>query len=162
MPQMQHHDTQPAADAAHEMLGLLRRQATLYEQLERLARQQQSLIAAEDAQPLLRVLAQRQRLTGELQNVAERIKPLHGSWTQMKAALTDDERRSADHLLSDAKERLSRLLASDEEDARRLRIRKQQTGDALRTLHTNRQAVAAYGAGAAVAPGCLDRMHEDA
>jgi hypothetical protein len=144
------------------MLDLLRRQATLYTQLEALGKTQQALISADDTQPLLRVLAQRQRITAELATVAQHLRPMHAEWDRLKVALNDMERRTADELVGAAKVRISRLIAADEEDARRLQIRKQRTGEALRAMQANRQAVAAYGGGAAERGNCLDRMHEDA
>jgi len=151
-----------AGAVAREMLGLLRRQAGLYEQLEALSRQQQAQVAAEDTQPLLRTLAQRQRLTQELQTLAGGLAPMRQNWDRLRAALPECERETADALVREAKARLGRLLAADEEDARRLRIRKQHTGDALRAVHASRQAVAAYGGGANTTSGRLDRTHADA
>lgn len=148
-------------EAACAMLALLQRQTGLYQQLTQLARAQQQLIAAEDPQPLLKVLGQRQRLTGELQTLAEEMRPLRRDWDETRQTLAPAERQAAEQLIAQTKSLIGDLLASDEQDAQRLRIRKQRTGDALRAVHANRQAMAAYGGSSAPASsGCLDRMHE--
>jgi len=160
---MKRQGTEPTVgpDAARAMLALLRRQATLYTELAALAKTQHTLIAAEDPQPLLKILGQRQRVTGELQRVAEALRPLRVQWDAVKDSLNPQERQDADALVQQTKAVLGQLLASDEQDAQRLRIRKQRTGEALRAVHANRQAVVAYGGAAATSSGCLDRMHED-
>jgi len=148
--------------AGRALLGLLRRQAALHAQLEALGRTQQALVAAEDTQPLLKVLAQRQRLTGELQTVAAGLAPLRRDWTRLLEALPETERREARELVNAAKACISRLISADEEDAKKLQIRKQRTADALRSTQLNRRAVAAYSGSAPAGANCLDRTHEDA
>ncbi len=155
------HDLKPSPrDRGLAMLGLLRRQATLYDRLETLAQQQHGLLASADAQPLLKVLAQRQRLTGELQALGVQMKPLRDDWEQVRTALPATERAEAERLVNDARLRLSRLLAADEEDAQRLRIHKQNVGESLRGLRTSQHAINAYRTQAADT-NCLDRMHDE-
>jgi hypothetical protein len=149
------------AGAAAQMLELLHCQVGLYQRLAALGKTQQCLIAADDPQPLLKILAERQRITGELQEVAGRLRPLRSAWESLGDARSAADRRSAEDLIGQSKALLGRLIDADTEDAQRLRIRKQRTGEALRLVHANRQAVAAYAA-APLTSTRLDRTHDNA
>lgn len=149
-------------EAIPGMVDLLRRQSRLYRDLESLGKKQQELVAVDDTRPLLKVLAQRQRLTGELLEVGKQLKPLRAKWDEAKDALPADTRSAVEKMLDDARTTLARVIAADAEDANRLQIRKQRTGAALSAVHANRKAVAAYAGAAQVDPVLRERMHEDA
>jgi hypothetical protein len=154
-----HHD--PKAKAAEAMLDLLARQADLYDRLEALSKEQNALVTAEDTQPLMTVLARRQRVIDDLQAISRQVKPLRERWDSVRLGLEPSQREAADTLWGRAKESIARLLAADTEDARKLHVRKQQTGAALGQVHAKRAAVAAYAAGSTRNTNCLEKTHEN-
>ena len=127
-----------------EILRLLRAQATLYSRLERLADKQRSLVAKDDAAPLLALLGDRQRLSSDLQKLAAHLEPIRQDWNRQHARLSLTQRREADDLLLDMRARLQRVMESDEQDARVLSGRKQAVAGILRETRASGAAMAAY------------------
>ena len=127
-----------------EVLQLLEEQAKLYEQLAVLAGRQRTLITADNAEPLLGILAQRQRLTTRIAHLADQLKPVREQWPAYRARLTPAQQQRADHLLTSVQQLLSRVMASDEQDAKLLKARKEATANGLRGNQANRAVLAAY------------------
>lgn len=133
---------------ADEIMNMLRSQATLYARLESFASKQRGLVARDDAAPLLSLLADRQKLSVDLQRLAQRLEPVRRDWERHHARLTPGQRQEADSLLSDMRRRLERVMESDEQDARVLSSRKQAVAGALRETHVGGAALSAYRAAA--------------
>lgn len=150
-----------AIEEVEVMLDLLRRQGRLFDRLSALADKQRALIANEDTQPLLRILAERQKLTGELEGIGRAMAPWRAEWGRARAALSAEQRAEVDALVEGMNGRLESLLQSDEEDARRLQVRKQRVGDELRATRSNRQALSAYGRSTAGTGSSFDRTHDE-
>ena len=146
---------------ACEMLGLLGRQVELYDRLQMLADQQRALIAAEDTQPLLKVLAQRKRLTAELAELSEGLGPFRSNWREVRAALGPEDRQAANELIGKADDKLRHLLAGDEHDARMLKLRQQRVGEELESIDSSKRALAAYKSAGAPATACFDQTHDE-
>jgi hypothetical protein len=140
-------------------LALLREQAGLYEKLERCAVHQRSLIAAEDAAPLLALLVDRRRLSSRLAEIAARLALVRDDWTGHRGRLPSSEQAEADRLWNDSRARLRRLLDGDERDLRLLAARREAVNTAMRRLRSTGEAVAAYSAALRPAPraGRLDK-----
>jgi len=130
---------------------MLREQAALYRRLEAFAAKQRTLISSEEAGPLLMLLADRQRLSVQLAGISQRFEPIRREWNAHRERLTPLERREAEGLLSDIKDHLSRVMESDEQDARILSARKESVATALRASHATGQAISAYRSSPAVA-----------
>ncbi len=127
-----------------EVLALLREEALLYARLQANASRQRSLVAGEDMEPLLALLADRQRLSVELTRIGTKLAPTRRDWPTYRRRLTAPQRAEAERLVSDIADRLRRVIESDEEDARMLCARKQAVAQALRSTHTAGEALAAY------------------
>lgn len=127
------------------VLRLLREQVSLYTRLEQCASRQRPLIAQEDTAPLMSLLAERQRLSVELAEVSARLEPVRRDWETLRQRFSHPERDEAEQLLAEIRERLRRLIDSDEEDARMLSARKQAAAEGLRATHSVGQALSAYG-----------------
>lgn len=139
--------TDPSAPIeAHpgEIMRLLRTQAALYDRLETFACKQRTLVSRDDTAPLLSLLADRQKLSLDLQRVAARLEPVRRDWQRHHARLAPAERVEADALLSTIRGRLKRVMERDAEDARVLSGRKQTIGGALRATQATGQALSAY------------------
>ena len=132
------------AETPEEVLALLREQDLRYAQLESHASRQSSLVAAEDPGPLLALLTERQRLSAGLARIAAKLEPIRRNWAFHRAQFSPPQRTEADRLLTAVKERLRRVIARDEEDARLLSARKEAVANALRATHTRSEALSAY------------------
>ena len=146
---------------AADGLTLLRAQATLYARLESLAARQRSLISREDAGPLLALLADRQRLSTELIDVAARLEPVRRDWRAYRQRLDPVQQKEADQLVAEVEDRLRRVIDGDERDARLLAARKQSVAQSLRSTHATSEAIGAYRAPVDRAAR-LDHWDEDA
>jgi len=144
---------------ADKVLALLREQAAMYGKLETLAVRQQTLVAVEDAGPLLSLLADRQKLADGLTQVASRLEPVRQEWVAYRKRLSPSEQVEADQLWKDARQLLRRIIERDEQDARVLSARKQSGRRGLQTTHVTREALSAYRAPAAGAAR-LNRLDE--
>ena len=145
---------------ATEIVGLLSRQLSLYDQLTSLAEKQRKLVAAEDTRPLMKVLAQRQRLTIELEALNARMAPLRDTWPTVRDGLDAQDRSMADDLISKVNSRLKTLLDGDAADVALLQLRKQRVGTDLGTVRNRRKAVAAYQT-TVNNPTHFDRLHNE-
>ena len=131
-------------DDPQEVLGLLRRQDSLYAKLESFADRQRNLVTADDVGPLLTVLADRQRLAGELAEISQRLGPVRQRWSTYRTSLTRPQLDEAERLLDGAADRLNRVIACDEQDARVLSVRREAVARALQVSHSAGEAMQAY------------------
>ncbi len=138
------HTTEADAEA---LISLLRRQVGTYTRLEQLSDQQRGLIAAEDQQRLLALLAERQKLVDELSVLNQGLIPLQKYWRANRETVAPSLRAEADQLVGRAGEILQRILGADEQDARILSARKAQTAKQVTALAQGRQAFEAYSGG---------------
>lgn len=135
-----HAEGQEVAD----VVPLLRVQASLFSRLEGFARRQRTLVSHEDSRPLLALLAERQKLSLELARVSERLRPVRENWDCFRETLTESQREEAGELLKEIRGSLSRVIASDEEDARCLGVRKQMVQESLRNSQIKSATVGVY------------------
>ena len=143
-----------------DVLGLLQQQVDLYRDLETLADRQRNLISEDDPHPLLRLLTDRQKLTDELTTVSRHLEPFRTNWPVLRESLTREQRTSADRLLTEAGERLGRIIEADKTDAQLLAARKSRTAMAVSKVQPGQRMLSAY-AGLPRASGTrLDRMDE--
>ena len=143
-----------------DVLGLLRHQAALFARIEQFASRQRSLVRADDVGPLLSLLADRQRLSAELNGIAARLAPVRADWATFRGTLTDLQRAEADDLLRDTSRRLRRVIEGDEGDARLLSVKKQTVAGELRAMHATGQALSAYRAPLPARTGPATRLDE--
>ncbi len=148
-------------DPVGTVMALLRRQVDLYRRLEALAGRQRDLIGEADPQPLLQLLADRQKLTDELSANSGVLEPYRAHWSDVRARFSSEQRQAADALLTEAGERLGRVLAVDRQDAQLLAVRKAQTASALEGVRCGRQMLNAYGRPSADAGQHLNRMDQE-
>ena len=148
-------------DDTHELMQSLRRQVELYLQLGSLARKQRSLITGDDTELLLKLLAQRQKLTAELTELGQSMAPLRQRWPQVRASLAEADRSEAERMINQVSQCLTQLLADDEQDMRMLAVRKQKVGTSLEQVRSAKQAVAAYAHQSVPTTTRFDRIHDE-
>ncbi|MCP4590410.1 MAG: flagellar protein FlgN [bacterium] len=135
------------------VMNLLERQFKLYDQLEQLADVQRDLIEQDDAQPLLRLLTQRQKLTTALTGLDAELAPYRARWSEVTEGLPPAERQALNEQIREAEARLRRILARDDADGRRLAARKMRAAENMSELETARRTLVAYGGAAGGAGG---------
>lgn len=136
-----------APESVDRVLELLREQVSLYGRLVSFATRQRGLVSGEDTGPLLAMLADRRKLSQQLAEVGSRLAPVRQEWATFRDRLSNEQRSEAEQLLREAGERLHRVIASDEQDARVLSARKQSVAMALRKTHATGEAIQAYRVG---------------
>lgn len=129
---------------SRELLKLLRRSRQYYEQLQRLAREQRALIQADDAEELLSLLAERQKVVRAIGRTHQELAPYQKEWDQLKERLPAEVRTEIQGLLGDLQDMLNGLLEHDRQDCAELVARKQQIADELSVAAKGRAASAAY------------------
>ena len=147
---------------AEKLISLLRRQVGIYTRLEQFSGRQRGLIAAEDQQQLLALLAERQKLVDELEVLNQGLIPLQEFWRAHRETVAPSLRAEADQLVGRVGEILQRILSADEQDARILSARKAQTAKQVTALAQGRQAFEAYGGGVRPQERQLVRTDESA
>lgn len=143
-------------DCSAEVVGMLRRQASLFSRLEGFARRQRMLVVQEDTRPLLALLAERQKLSLELAQVSRQLAPVRENWNTFRESLTGTDREEAAGLLDAIRGCLARVIESDEQDARSLGVRKQMVRQSMQVSQTQGAAAGAYRAGAVSSGRRLD------
>jgi hypothetical protein len=126
------------------VLDLLREQDHLYGQLEAIAVRQRTIVTNESTAPLFTLLADRQRLSMTLHDVAKRLQPIRTRWQEFRRECSDSQRSEVDTLVRRCSERLQRVIAGDEADARLLAVRKQTVSRQLKELDHVSQGINAY------------------
>ena len=134
----------PGTESLEEVLGLFHDEAALYAKLESYAATQRLMITWDDPGPLLSLLEDRQRISVQLTEIAARLAPVRRDWEAYRTRLSPGQRCRAERLVRDTTERLHRVIQSDEQDARRLAVRKQSVVRALRAAHSAGEALSAY------------------
>lgn len=133
-----------AEKAQSPVMDLLRQEDVVLHRLEKLAMQQREMVASSDLGPLLTLLDDRKRLSAELAEIERALAPMRRNWGDIRLTLAQSEREMADDLLSFAGQRLRRLMEGDEEDGRKLCIRKQAVAHTLQAAGFAKHALSAY------------------
>jgi hypothetical protein len=129
---------------AETLLELLRKQREVLARLKELADHQQSLVIDADPQPLLNLLAERQRLVDRLGQISGRLAPYRQQWPEFVASLPDDDRRRAEDILGEINDMLTSVLASDERDTQLLTSRRNMLAEEMSSTQTGQRATQAY------------------
>ncbi len=133
------------------LIGLLEQQRVLYGRLRLLADRQRALVVQDDPQPLLALLAERQRHVDGLVGLNERLAPYRSEWTTVYGGLDEPMRRHVAELLEEANAALGSILQSDSHDTAALTARRQGMVQQLAAVDAGTRANAAYAsAGTAV------------
>jgi hypothetical protein len=134
------------------LIELLDRQRVLYRRLRVLTERQRVLVVEDDAQALLSLLADRQKLVDELMSVNSELTSYRQDWTRVYGGLDEPSRRRVAELLEEANASLGAILQSDSRDSATLSARRQEIADRMATVDSGSRAGAAYAAAAASVP----------
>ncbi len=148
----------PSPDALLKLIG---RQLRTYRRLHRLVRKQGDLVGQEDPTDLISLLAERHRLTADLGATSKCLAPYRRDWERHRARLSPEQKVEAEAMLGEIESTLKTIVSADEEDVKRLQIRKQSVATELGGF-ANRQAVLnAYGRPNATRPAVLNRTDSE-
>lgn len=131
---------------ADKVIETLQQHLSIHKQLLELSRQQRDLITADDPQPLLALLADRQLLVDELTKLNRVLVPLQSRWREYREQLSAGVGERIDALLRETTETLQLIIAADQQDAGLLAVRKAGVAGEMVTLDQGRQAFDAYAA----------------
>ena len=126
---------------ADKVIETLQRHLYIHKQLLELSRQQRDLITADDPQPLLALLADRQLLVDELTKLNRVLVPLQSRWREYREQLSAGVGERIDALLRETTETLQLIIAADQQDAGLLAVRKAGVAGEMATLDQGRQAL---------------------
>ncbi len=138
-------ETDLTSDAS-QLVELLERQRTLYRRLRGLAERQKSLVVSQDVQPLLALLADRQRLVDELMALNEQMSVYRQNWSSIYGNLDEASRKHVASLLEEANTALGLILQSDSRDTATLNAKRQDVTTRLSSMDSGSRASAAYAA----------------
>lgn len=128
-------------DAALELLD---RQLVAYQELEALARRQPDLIAADDGDGLLALLAERQVVIERLTELNHQLGPVRAVWHELTPALSEAQRTRCRQTLDEIAALAEAIADRDSADRSALERRRAEVASELSSLSAGRGAVAAY------------------
>jgi hypothetical protein len=137
--------------------ALLEEQEQLFAQLDALGEQQSFLVDADDAEALLLLLAERQRLIDSIAANNASLTPYRARWAAFLGALAEPERERLRRRVDVVAELAGRVAIRDESHRATLESRRAQVASELGQIGRARGAVAAYGQGARSSPRFQDR-----
>lgn len=145
---------------ATQLLDLLTEQRSQHRRLQLLTERQRILVADDDPQNLLALLAERQGVVDGLGALNQRLAPYRETWTRTYHELDPATRRQVKELLEESNELLAAVLNSDRADTETLGARREVAASTLSSSRLTGRATAAYtAAGAAAAPPVLAESH---
>lgn len=145
------------ARCAARLERLVERQHTLFVSLDALGEAQREHIDRDDADGLLRILGERQRLVDELTGIGEESAPLHSRWEELSHALSRERREALRRRIEDLRAIAARVHERDERDRAELERRRASLADQIIGVVRNKGAIAAY----ARAPGAPQAGYQD-
>ncbi len=131
------------ADFEH-VVALLEAQVGLVANLDELSLRQAELIEAEDAEPLLKLLASRQGILDELAGLQAEFRPLRERWPQILEGFGHAQRLQIQRRLDGLAAAASQIARRDEEARTRLGTRRDELAAQIADVGRGRGALAAY------------------
>ena len=151
------HRSQANARDVERVDSLLEEQEQLFAQLDSLGEQQTRLVEDDDAEGLLTLLAERQRLIDSIAANNEILSPYRARWGAFLGELADPERDRLRRRVDIVAELAGRIAVRDESHRQLLELRRTRVATELTKVGRARGAVAAYGQAAGATPRFQDR-----
>jgi len=123
---------------------LVHHQRELYRILRRLAEQQPELIQQGEAEQLLRLLHQRQRVVDELTAVNADLQPYRERWSEVWAEVPAERQGDLAKQLKESQEDLKAIIARDDQDRVGLEAARDRISNAVKKTTSGQGAVKAY------------------
>lgn len=126
------------------LLELLKEQQDCYRRLCLLSEKQKALVAGDEAESLLTLLGQRQRLVDELVGRSAELSPYRRRWSEFYAGLDGASRKLVSELLEDLNGSLGLILREDRRDSATLTAKRNMVAGTLAACDAGRRASSAY------------------
>ncbi len=139
--------TETTSSVSHDipaLMDLLRRQVALFEQLQRLSREQARVVQEGTVDALLALLAKRQRFTDALTQLQLQIEPYRSDWPAVRAAFADSDGAEVDQLVDRSAAMLEQILGQDDRDRESLQAIHARIGSELGKINHVSRARNAY------------------
>ena len=147
--------------SGNRLVTVLTQQREVYQLLGELAEQQGALIAANDADGLLKLLSARQQLVDCLGLLNEELIPMRQRWDEVLADMSDGDRQQVKSLVLEVNELLQSILKRDARDSEELSTRKGDVESELSRAATGRKAHVAYAATSSGEARFVDQTDEE-
>lgn len=126
------------------LTALLEKQEAIYLQMQVYSRRQTQLIEAEDAESLLTLLDERQRLIDQLIAISREVEPFKQRWPALWASLEEPARRVLKSRIDAVQAMLDQILQQDERDRAALVEHRRKIGGQLGELSRGASLHRAY------------------
>lgn len=103
-------------------------------------------MSKEDTQALIGLLRDRRKLTDDLSTMYDGFGSLQQQWETTKHTLNHSDRQHAETLINAVRSTIQNVIATDDEDARLLEVRKQRVAESMQTIPQSSAVLSAYGA----------------
>ena len=123
---------------------LIRRKHDCLVQIDELGRRQDALIADHDMAQLLKLLAAKQQLLGQLQQIEKALDPFRGQKPEARTWRSSELRDQCADLLRRCETLLAAIVARENEGQARLRGRRDEAAAQLQGHHDANRARGAY------------------
>ncbi|MGA3065938.1 MAG: flagellar export chaperone FlgN [Tepidisphaeraceae bacterium] len=142
------------------VLEALERQVDCYRRLAKLAAVQHEHVKNSRTEDLLSVLTQRQELLDQAADLEQCVSPAKKNWGGYLARLTPPDRARAESMMTQARQLLADITASDRNDTMVLQQRKLNLGRQINGATAARRVNARYAAAAyGKRPAALDLQY---
>lgn len=129
----------------HALVRVLEAQSALFGQLDALSQRQALIIAEDDPERLLEILAERQRVIDRIEGARRELEPVRVQWEAQLARMDPAWRKDVGARV-DALARLAEGVAKrDDEDRKTLMQRREDVARELAAVTAGGRAAAAYG-----------------
>lgn len=134
----------PGSSELATLVNLLERQLSLYQGLSELSTKQSATIEQGEPEPLLTVLASRQRVIEDITGVNRELEPFRKRWDDLWASLAEADRGRVGDLVRSVQQLLTQIIAQDERDRTALQAARGRVGAEIQRLSHAGSAVQAY------------------
>ncbi len=135
----------PSAGEAGRLRRLLEEQRELCRHLDALGERQESCIAEDDTDALLRVLAERQTLVDRVSAVSGELEPLRKRKDEILAGVSESQRQEVKLVVGELTELAERITRRDDAQRAMLEAKRTRLAEQIAGVNRGRGAVAAYG-----------------
>lgn len=129
---------------ADTLIDLLDRQQAIYLQLQCFSHRQTQLIDAGDAEALLSLLDERQRLIDQLMAISREVEPFKQRWPALWTSLDEPAKEELKTHIDAVQAMLDRILQQDERDRAALTEHRRRIAQQMTSLHRGASAHQIY------------------
>lgn len=143
-----------------EMLRLLTDQRDIFARLREYAVKQLEIIATGDADALLKLLAEKQRLIERNETLKKEIAPFQTQWEGVRERVGLEVRRAVEAMFADLRGHVAAVVELENQASTQAQGARSRTGDQVQKMQTGKAMLKAYGARRSVAAPPPARYHD--